>query len=276
MENTSEFISYLDTYRFLLSKVNTTKEEIAAWVFMGSAKGGLDAYLKHLDIHSRTPSFDRFYFSHYEQEFDYVGLLAGTWFAAEEIEHFNPEQENRFISGEALIDRWGTVPGISARSFIAAKIEESKLIDLHPTFGGTKAGSNDLDCYPPLEDGLFSLAEILSIEKNEIGESCIDRTQKSEKTKTLAHIGSIAFPSPPNRKNEWFHAIQEAYSQQFIESGETPQLQETWIRLCDDPPRQFGITRGEYRREPALFLDCKPLTKHAFRERWNRYTSKKK
>jgi hypothetical protein len=280
MNTRPDLIPYLHAYRLLSAKFDTSKEEIAAWVFLGKANGGMDAYLNPDTIGPSESPPERFYFSQHEQEWDYVGLLTKVWFSLDDIESFDPQSEDRFITGKELLKYWGSIPGTSAKNFIAQKIKESKLIDLHPTFGGTSAGGTGLDGYPPLKDGLFALSEILSIEESEL---CSDSTKSLAKqgsnTNSPKQInpafqsGLTEFPSPPQRKDDWFLAIQEVYSQLLSETGEIPQFQEVWTKLREEPPPEYGISHGLYRREFALILDENPLTKSTMKVRWRRYTS---
>lgn len=275
----SDLIPYLEAYRLLSAKIDTSVEEIAAWVFLSKVNGGMDAYLNPNTIEPSESPPEKFYFSQHEQELDYAGLLTRAWFLLDDIENFDPQPGNRYITGKELLKRWGSIPGVAAHSFIALKIEESQLIDLHPTFGGTSAGGIGLDDYPPLTDGLFALSEILQIEESEL---CSDSTESlanqgsniysTKQSKPPLQSDCTKFPSPPKRIDDWFLAIQKVYSELLSESREPPQFNEVWTNLRKDPPSEFGITQGKYRGDFALFLDEKPLTKSTFRERWNRYT----
>ncbi|MBK6388597.1 MAG: hypothetical protein IPF71_18560 [Rhodoferax sp.] len=68
------------------------------------------------------------------------------------------------MTGSALIERWGQRPGLKAVAFIQAKIEESRLADIHPIYGGTRGTFSEHADWPPLEAGLFPLAHVLQIE----------------------------------------------------------------------------------------------------------------
>ena len=54
-------------------------------------------------------------------------------------------------------------------AFIHAKIAESRLLDIHPIYGGTRGTSNNQDL-PPLETGLFPMAHVLQIEAEDFGD----------------------------------------------------------------------------------------------------------
>jgi len=98
---------------------------------------------------------------------DYVAPMMACWFSEEDIERFNPE--DRYITGKALIERWGKQAGIKAEAFIQAKIEESRLIDLHPIYGGTRGAISEDATFPPLETGLFVLAHVEAVEAEDFG-----------------------------------------------------------------------------------------------------------
>jgi hypothetical protein len=53
-------------------------------------------------------------------EFDYLSPLMASWFAVEEIAHFEPTE--RYITGTALINDGSDKPGLQAEAFILAKI----------------------------------------------------------------------------------------------------------------------------------------------------------
>ncbi len=128
---------------------------------MGPSEGGLAAYLDAGEL--ETPR--RFYFDSYMGE-DYVAALMACCFRAEDISSFQPS--DYFITGKELIERWGKLPGIQPEPFIRAKISESRLIDLHPTLGGTREDTED-QALPPLQAGLFSLSDVEAIEEQDFG-----------------------------------------------------------------------------------------------------------
>jgi hypothetical protein len=97
---------------------------------------------------------------------DYQSPLMASWFRQDDIDRFDPA--DRYITGAALIERWSNQPGLRPEAFIRAKIAESRLLDIHPTFGGTR-GTHDDDSFPPLESGLFLLAHVEGIEAEDFG-----------------------------------------------------------------------------------------------------------
>jgi len=85
-----------------------------------------------------------------------------SWFWRDDVELFEPA--DRYITGEELIERWAKHPGLRPEAFIRAKIAESRLVDLHPTFGGTQGTYDDQANFPPLAAGLFPMSNIERIE----------------------------------------------------------------------------------------------------------------
>ena len=160
---TTVFIPYPKAYIFLYQKFETTPEEIAAWVFSRPECGGLAAYLNGNELDS-PPRF--IYDIGYSDDFDYLSPLMACWFLEKEITDFQPV--NRFITGEKLIRRWSEIAGIQANAFIKAKIDESRLMDIHPTYGTTQASYDNDESYPPLESRLFLMSEVKQIEKEDL------------------------------------------------------------------------------------------------------------
>ena len=93
---------------------------------------------------------------------DFLSPMMACWFREDDIDEFEPV--DRYITGTALIERWGHQPGIRPEAFIRAKIAESRLLDIHPTFGGTQGTHTDESGFPPLGAGLFALRDIDRIE----------------------------------------------------------------------------------------------------------------
>lgn len=154
------YIAYPKAIKRLDARLNTTPEELAAWVFLGPPLGGLAAYQNANELDPPP----RFFFEYFTGE-NYLSPLMSCWFLASDIEQFEPD--DRYISGRALIQRWQECLGIQPESYILAKIAESRLIDIHPTLGLTQ-GINDCGTdFPRLVEGLFALSHILLIEQED-------------------------------------------------------------------------------------------------------------
>jgi hypothetical protein len=138
-------------------------EELAAWIYLGPAEGGLAAYLNANELNP-PPRFD-YAIYHGGSHYDYISPLMACWFCEEELANFEPN--DRFISGKDLVRRWETVGGIQPDAFIRAKIAESRLLDMHPTFGCTQGSLPEDQGFPPLEVGLFSMTEVRQIEEED-------------------------------------------------------------------------------------------------------------
>jgi hypothetical protein len=154
-----DFIPYPKAMKILREKWQATPEELAIWIFLGPETGGIAAYRNANELNPPP----RFYFAYYQCEEDYRSLLMYCWFRQDDIDQFVPTE--RYITGAALIERWSKQPDIPPEAFIRAKIAESRLLDMHPTFGGTVATfGEDIGHYPPLAAGLFAMSHIERIE----------------------------------------------------------------------------------------------------------------
>lgn len=165
------YIAYPKAMRRLAERLAATPEELAAWIFMGPKDGGIAAYRNANELDPPP----RFYFVHFMGE-DYLSTMMACWFLEDDIEGFNPV--DRYITGKALIERWSKQSGLQLEAFIQAKIAESRLIDLHPIYGGTRGTFSEHDTFPPLETGLFVLAHVEEIEAEDFG--CHHKTPSGE------------------------------------------------------------------------------------------------
>lgn len=156
-ETTTDYVAYPKAMKILVERLRATPEELAVWIFMGPDTGGIAAYRNANELEPPP----RFYFDCFTGQ-DYLSPLMACWFQLDDIDRFNPS--DRYITGAALIERWGRYPGTQPEAFIRAKIAESRLLDIHPVYGGTQGSFPDELSYPPLSIGLFALREIEAIE----------------------------------------------------------------------------------------------------------------
>ena len=159
------YIAYPKGLNLLAERLAATPEELAGWVFTGPKDGGLSAYLNANELDPPP----RFHYSIWGGEnFDYLSPLMACWFREDEIAQFKPA--DRFITGKALIERWSVHPGVQPEAFIRAKIAESRLLDVHPIWGGTQGTFPQQASYPPLTSGLFVLSHVEKIEAEDFAE----------------------------------------------------------------------------------------------------------
>lgn len=151
-----DYIAYPKAMRILSEGLGATPEELAAWIFLGPSDG-IAAYRNANELDPQP----RFHFDSFMGE-DYLSPMMACWFRDDDVAKFEPA--DRYITGAALIERWNHQPGIRPSAFIRAKIAESRLLDIHPTFGGTQGTHPDETGFPPIEAGLFALSEIERIE----------------------------------------------------------------------------------------------------------------
>lgn len=151
------YIAYPKAICRLIDRLGATPEELAVWVWLGPDTGGVAAYLNANELDPPP----RFSFS-IGGDHDYVAALMPCWFEEKALSDFEPAE--RFITGEALINRWSDRPALKPEPFIKAKICESRLEDLHPIYGGTKGTFDEETDWPPLSTGLFALSKVEAIE----------------------------------------------------------------------------------------------------------------
>lgn len=153
----TDYIAYPKAMRILKERWKATPEELAVWIFIGSNPGGIVAYRNANELNP-PPEFN---FIQFMDDEDYLSLLMACWFRQDDIERFEPV--DRYITGAALIERWSKSV-LRPEAFIRAKIFESRLEDMHPTFGFTQGTHGDDTKWPPLSAGLFSVKDIEEIE----------------------------------------------------------------------------------------------------------------
>lgn len=153
-----QYVAYPKVMHQLAQRLGATPEELAAWVYAGPKDGGITAYLNANELDPPP----RFHYTTGSDNQDYVAPLMACWFRADEIDQFEPAE--RYITGHALIARWGKHPGLHAVAFIHAKIAESRLLDIHPIYGGTQGTFSEHADFPLLTTGLFVLSHVEKIE----------------------------------------------------------------------------------------------------------------
>ena len=163
------YVAYPKAMHKLAERFKAAPEELAAWVFMGPEHGGIAAYLNANELDPpRRFHYESSIGSNTEDDSDYLAPLMATWFKEDDIARFDPGE--RYITGQALIERWSKHPGLQPAAYIHAKIVESRLVDLHPIYGGTRASFSDKAYFPPLTSGLFAESQIKSVETEDFAE----------------------------------------------------------------------------------------------------------
>jgi len=166
---TTRYVAYPKAMHQLTARLGATAEELAAWIWLGPKDGGITAYLNANEMDPPP----RFFYATGSDSHDYIAPLMACWFKVDDIDQFEPA--DRYITGAALIERWGQRPGLHALAFIQAKIAESRLMDIHPIYGGTRGAFSEQSDWPPLESGLFPMAHVLRIESEDFGDG--DKTE---------------------------------------------------------------------------------------------------
>ncbi len=188
----TQYVAYPKAMHQLAERLGATPEELAAWVWAGQKDGGIAAYLNANELDPPP----QFFFAPGSESQDYIAPLMACWFRADEIANFVPTE--RYITGQALMERWGKYPGLQTVAFIRAKIAESRLQDLHPIYGGTQGTFAEHSYFPPLANGLFALSQIEQIEVEDFPE----KTEAPESVNST----SVCVPnqSPAVGSSEWF------------------------------------------------------------------------
>jgi hypothetical protein len=154
----TRYVAYPKAMQQLAARLGATPEELAVWIWLGPKDGGIAAYMNANELDPPP----RFFYAAGGDSHDYIAPLMACWFKVDDIAQFAPV--DRYITGAALIERWGKRPGLHAVAFILAKIAESRLLDIHPIYGGTRATFSEHSDWPPLESGLFPLTHVVQIE----------------------------------------------------------------------------------------------------------------
>ena len=121
--------------------------------------------------------------------------LAACWFRGEDVDRFEPA--DRFITGSDLVARWSGVADLDVGAFIRAKILESRLQDLHPITGGTRAALASDPTLPPMESGLFAVSEIEAIEREDLALEQDPFVDATRSPLVFATDGYGTFPTAP-------------------------------------------------------------------------------
>lgn len=170
-----QYVAYPKAMNQLAKRLGATPEELAAWVWIGPKDGGIAAYMNANEL-APPP---RFFYATGGDSKDYIAPLMACWFHADDIAQFEPA--DRYIVGAALIERWSALLGLHAVAFIQAKIVESRLLDIHPIYLGTRGAFSEDSDLPPLESGLFPLSQVEQIEAEDFAKAVnFDSVNKPE------------------------------------------------------------------------------------------------
>jgi hypothetical protein len=155
------YIPYPIAMERLAEKHDATPHDLAIWVMCGPGDGtGLNAF-----VNDGSGSPQVFQFPSTERgNVDYLSMLVGVQFDKADIERFKPNDLH--LTGLQLVERWRKFPSIavSVEGFIAAKISESRLTDMHPISGRTQWTYPSNSAKPSKESAIFSVREVEDIE----------------------------------------------------------------------------------------------------------------
>lgn len=189
------YIAYPKAMQQLAQRLGASPEELAAWIWTGPERGGIAAYVNANELDPPP----RFSYAYFVGTSDYIAPLMGCWFKADDVEQFEPD--DRYIVGTALIERWNKRPRLQAVAFIHAKIAESRLLDIHPIYGGTRGTFSEQSDWPELGSGLFALSQVEQIEAEDFDAAIgTDSLVKPKKVDSSVPPEAVAVGSPEWRK----------------------------------------------------------------------------
>ncbi len=279
------FIAYPKAYKLLADRIiDVTPGELAAWIWAEPENGGLAAYL-NVDESDSPPRF--YYDLGRESGHNYLLPLMSCWFLEKDIANFEPI--DRYITGEALIERWSKRLAHDVEGFIQLRISKGRLQDLHPICGGITGALPNDNTHPPLEEALFLISEVEVVERKDLSpkepakapeqvtsESTEQTTPERQHANPLMW-GQAPPPKPPVLPNlpktnldGWAKAI-DAMARHFLsEYKRQPNETEAWQQLLTNPPASYAIT---FKEGKSIEMPGEPLlTRDSFNLRWNRYT----
>ncbi len=244
-----QYVAYPKAISLLIERLSTTREELAAWIFMGPNDGGIAAYLNAKEL--EPPQ--RFYFDYYMGD-DYLSPLMACWFLSDDIANFQPA--DRYITGKALIERWSKHFGIEPKAFIIAKIRESRLTGMHPTLGMVP----DDDSSPLLESGLFRLSDVKDIDVEDCGVTHSDAPKSETPQIFLNAPHETETDADLNKSDQQARLMQVETSTQnekpwLIYNRNDPEPKYSWYT----PARFFA--RALVKEDPTLLVKSGMLAK---------------
>ena len=265
-----KYIPYVRAVARWAERFDATPEEVAAWVYFGPDAGGLSAYLNANELDPPPRFFYGTALLPQEKDWDYVEPLMSCWFRETDVESFEPL--SRFITGDQLVKRWAHVPAIRVEAFIAAKVRQGALSDIHPITHSTRASKAGNDVFPPLMTALFDVTAVAQVEVEEFG------WVKSAMTAYDGRIGGVtidriasAFRVRPNADENlaWWIARQANCKGKALERCRVgpvkvgrgsktlwrPDLVAAWL-LGRIPKDRGGMPIAAMRRGLLQFPDC--------------------
>lgn len=162
-----DYIPYPQAFNLLSARLNATPAEIAAWVHMWP--DDVDGLAAYIDVNELTPPTE-FTFDQCKGDGDYIFHLMTCWFLTNDVTNFEPEE--RFVTGQQLIEHWGKKNGIQVKAFIRAKIAEKRLIDYQPIMDERQKCSKENSS--SIEPALFRWSHVEAVDKEDFGIDQLD------------------------------------------------------------------------------------------------------
>ena len=219
----ARYTAYPKAMQQLTARLRASPAELAAWIWSGPENGGIAAYLNANELDPPP----RFFYAYCTGRQDYVAPLMACWFNEADLAKFDPV--DRYIVGVALIERWAKRPGLHAEAFIRAKVAESRLLDIHPIYGGTRGTFSEHSDWPALETGLFALAQVEAIEAEDF--EVVVETNSLVKTDEVAPVvprEENAIGSPEWRKQNAKAAANALHDKPGGSRDKQSKIREIW------------------------------------------------
>ena len=79
----------------------------------------------------------------------------------------------------------------------------------------------------------------------------------------------------PIREDAWFEVIDVMTKDYYLQhNGSMPSKAQAWVKLCKEPPNDYGITISNDNQSLVMTGVIKPFNKRSFDRRWKTYTAK--
>lgn len=233
-----EYVHFLIAAARLNERWSATPKEVAMWLLAGEDEGGLDGYLE-APLRADPPKFR---FPDYDGSFDYRGALMHCYFRSEDLEKFVPR--DRYLTYAQLVERWRAhISEEEAIALIKAKGETGELDGFHPVTGGVQEAGRwrDEEGFPPIEEGMFWLAQVEGVEAE-----CIPAAKREPVGKGEARARSSAKSEADCR--EWLKGLMRA-------GGPPDRPKEQYFKEAD---RKFSVGKRAFARAwSQAILDTK-------------------
>lgn len=214
-----KYIPFNQALKLLSHRLSATEAEMAAWIHFKENNDRLFAFTKGGNL---TPP-KRFDFDRREGDEGYISHMMSCWFLVDEISNFKPE--NRFVTGQQLIEYWSCQPRIKVKDFIKYRIDEGNLRDYQPIIECAVACNKG--GYSLIETALFLWSDVADIDYEFFDEFPVDVNKLKRNIYPLNILPSI---------------IEEA---RYIVEADLPSLKSSPLLQKNNNSKQENLIRSE-------------------------------